>query len=253
MMSFRNRLLHSEVLIGTFIKTPTSHATEILGMIGFDFVVVDEEHAPFDRAQTDIVLLACRVSNLAGLVRVSSASSADILSVLDCGATGVLVPHVDSPQIAREAVAACRYRSGSRGFSPSSRAGRYGGVKMWDHVDASDAGIAVIAMIEDPAAVENIDSILAVEGLDGIFVGRGDLTVAYGAPSRDAPVIRDAVTRIMAGANRANKPICLMTDSLAEAREFAGQGASAFIVASDQAFMKKAAQAALTEFSTLKA
>jgi staphyloferrin B biosynthesis citrate synthase len=252
MTSFRKRFLRRERLIGTFVKTPTTHATEILGTVGFDFVVVDEEHAPFDRAQTDIVVLAARASGISSLVRVPSAAPTAILSALDCGAAGVLVPHVDRPEKARDVVAACRYRGGSRGFSASSRAGRYGGVRMWDHVDASDADTAVIAMIEDPTAIDVIEAILATDGLDGVFIGRGDLTVALGAPTRDAPVIRDAVSRIAAAAKAAGKPVCVMTDNPTEAREFIEQGASAFIVASDQAFMKKAAQAALNDFEALQ-
>jgi 2-keto-3-deoxy-L-rhamnonate aldolase RhmA len=252
MTSFRQRLHARERLVGTFLKTPTTHATEILGDLGFDFVVIDEEHAPFDRAQTDVLLLAARASKVAGVVRVPSADQAGLLSVLDCGADAVLVPHVVRAEMATRVVRACRYRGGSRGFSASPRAGRYGGLSMWDHVDAADKAVAVIAMIEDPAAVEHIDEILSVQGLDAIFIGRGDLTVAYGAASKDAPEILDAVARILAAAGRANTPVCLMTDSLAEAKTFSEGGASAFIVSSDQAFMRKAARAALAEFSTLK-
>lgn len=252
MTSFRQRLQSRELLVGTFLKTPTTHATEILGDLGFDFVVIDEEHAPFDRAQTDVLLLAARASKVAGVVRVPSADPAGLLSVLDCGADAVLVPHVTGAEMARRIVSACRYRGGSRGFSASPRAGRYGGLSMWDHVDAADEAVAVIAMIEDPEAVEHIDEILAVEGLDAVFIGRGDLTVAYGASGKDAPVILDAVARILAAAGRADTPVCLMTDSLAEAKTFSDGGASAFIVSSDQAFMRKAARAALAEFSTLK-
>lgn len=252
MTSFRQRLQSHELLVGTFLKTPTTHATEILGDLGFDFVVIDEEHAPFDRAHTDVLLLAARASKVAGVVRVPSADPAGLLSVLDCGADAVLVPHVTSAEMATRVVRACRYRGGSRGFSVSPRAGQYGGLSMWDHVDAADKAVAVIAMIEDPAAVEHIDEILAVEGLDAIFIGRGDLTVAYGAASKDAPEILDAVARILAAAARTNTPVCLMTDSLAEAKTFSEGGASAFIVSSDQAFMRKAARAALAEFSTLK-
>ena len=252
MSTFRQRLHARDLLVGTFLKTPTTHATEILGDLGFDFVVIDEEHAPFDRAQTDVLLLAARASNVAGVVRVPSADPAGLLSVLDCGAEAVLVPHVVSAEMARRIVSACRYRGGSRGFSASARAGRYGGRAMWEHVDAADASVAVIAMIEDPAAVDRIDEIVAVNGLDAVFIGRGDLTVSYGAPTRDAAVIQEAVARIMAAAARANVPVCLMTDSLAEAKAFADGGASAFIVSSDQAFMRKAARAALAEFATLK-
>ncbi len=249
---FRSRFATRETLVGTFIKTPTSHAIEIVGGLGFDFVVIDEEHAPFDRMATDIALLAARAAGTAGIVRVPSASPEGILSVLDCGAIGVLVPHVASAAKARDVVAACRYRGGSRGFSASARAGCYGTLKMWDHVAASDDTTTVIAMIEDRAALDEIDAILAIEGLDGVFIGRGDLTVAFGAPTRDAPVIKDAVTAIIAAADRAGKPVCVMTDGYAEASDFASRGASAFIVSSDQGMMKKAAAQTLTDFAPLR-
>lgn len=252
MSPFRERFVNHEMLVGTFIKTPTTHATEILGLAGFDFVVIDEEHAPFDRAQTDMILLAARAVSIAGLVRVPSLSPSSILSVLDCGAEGVLVPHIDSPEKARELVAACRYRGGIRGFSPSSRAASYGKIPTWQQVDAADAAVAAIAMIEDPTGVESIEAIAEVEGLDGFFIGRGDLTVAYGAPDRKAPVIREAVIRILAAARRTGKSVCVMTDSSAEASEFTAQGVSSFIVSSDQGLMKKAAQSVLNDFSVLK-
>ena len=250
--TFRDRFRRGETLVGSFIKTPTSHGIEILGGLGFDFVVIDEEHAPFDRAATDIGLLAARAAGTAGIVRVPSAAPAAILSVLDCGALGILVPHVASADKAREIVAASRYRGGARGFSASPRAGGYGTLKMWDHVAAGDAATTVIAMIEDPAALDVIDEIVAVEGLDGVFIGRGDLTVALGAPTRDAPVVKDAVMRIIAAAKKAGKPVCMMVDGVAEAAGFAGEGASAFIVSSDQGFLKKAAAQALGDFAALK-
>jgi 2-keto-3-deoxy-L-rhamnonate aldolase RhmA len=225
-------------LLGTFIKTPTSHASEILGDVGLDFVVIDQEHAPIDRGALDQILLGCRASGIAGLVRVAAPTASEILSVLDCGATGVLVPHVSSVAKAREIAAASRYRGGLRGFSNSPRAGRYGAVGMHDHIAAQDAGIAVLAMIEDAEAVDVIDDILAVPGLDGIFIGRGDLTVSLQAGSMKDQPVRDAVARIVAAANMAGKPICVMVASVEEAQEFAAEGASAFIVSSDQGLMR---------------
>jgi 2-keto-3-deoxy-L-rhamnonate aldolase RhmA len=244
--TFRRRLLDGAVVFGSFIKTPTGHATEILGDIGFDFVVIDEEHAPFDRAATDVALLAARAARIAGIVRV--ANPASILAALDGGAEGVLVPHVSSPAEAREIAAACRYRGGRRGFSNSPRAGRYGGRAVWEHVQAADEATLVMAMIEDPEALGEIEAIAAVDGIDAFFVGRGDLTVALGAPSMDAPPVRDAVTRIAAAARKARKPLCAMVGQTADARWLKELGATAFIVSSDQGFMRQAASAALTDF-----
>jgi len=249
--SFRRRLVARQTVVGTFIKTPTTHATEIFGALGYDFVVIDEEHAPFDRETTDIALLAARASNVAAIVRVSSDDPAKILSVLDCGASGVLVPHVATVEKARALAAAARYRGGKRGYSGSARAGAYGATPVWTLVDEQDASVCAIAMIEDPEALDNIDAIAAVDGIHGLFVGRGDLTVALGAKSSaDAPV-KDAVTRIIAAAKKVAKPVCVMTATAAEAKEFAALGASAFIISSDQGQMRRAAAQTLADFKTL--
>ena len=110
--SFRARLLARQTLVGTFLKTPTGHGVEIIGDAGFDFVVIDQEHAPFDRSSTDVALAIACARGLPALVRVAGPET--ILSVLDGGATGILMPHVASVEQARAVVAACRYRGGAR-------------------------------------------------------------------------------------------------------------------------------------------
>ena len=249
---FRRRFAAGDQLLGTFIKTPTGHATEILGSIGFDFVVIDEEHAPFDRGTIDQTLLAARAAGIAGIVRVAEPTPAKLLAVLDDGAIGVLVPHVSNPEKAREMVAACRYRGGKRGFSNSPRAGDYGGVGLWPHVDAQDTAVTVIAMIEDPEALDHLDAILATGGLDGIFIGRGDLTVALGAPGIDSSQTIAATEKIAAAARKARKPICMMVGGAADAAKFKSIGASAFIVSSDQGLMRQAANKVVTDFAGLE-
>src|SRR4029079_9680753 len=121
---FRRRLKAREHVLGTFIKTPTTHATEILGMLGFDFVVIDQEHAPFDANTIDVMVLAARASDIASIVRVGDPGEANILSVLDCGASGILLPHVDSADKARAVASACRYRGRRRGVANPPPGGR---------------------------------------------------------------------------------------------------------------------------------
>jgi 2-keto-3-deoxy-L-rhamnonate aldolase RhmA len=249
--TFRQRLLAKEHLIGTFVKTPTVHATEILGALGFDFVVIDEEHAPFDRAATDVALLAARAAGFAGLVRVRSAAPEHLLSVLDCGASGVLVPHIASARQAHEAASACRYRGGRRGYSGSPRSAAYGGSSMQDYVAAADAAVSVIAQIEDAEALDEIDEIAKVAGIDALFIGRGDLAVALGAESSSAPAVREASERIAKAARSAGKPICVFVGNVAEATWLKEQGASAFVVSSDQGFLRRAAAQALMEYGAL--
>lgn len=243
--SFRRRLLAREPLIGSFLKTPTSHATEILGAAGFDFLVIDQEHGPFDRSTTDVALLAARAAGIPALVRVPGPEA--LLSVLDGGATGVLVPHVASVDYARQVAAACRYRNGRRGFATSTRAGGYTAVPMWQHIEAADAAVTVVAQIEDPEALDQLDGIAAVEGIDSLFIGRGDLTAAFGDPSPDPPPVRDAVERIAAAARRAQKAVSVYVGTAAEAAWLKGVGASVFVLSSDQGFLRQAAIKGLGE------
>jgi len=243
--SFRQRLIAREPLIGTFLKTPTSHATEIISDTGFDFVVIDQEHATFDRTTSDIALLAARAAGVPALVRVPGPDA--ILSVLDCGATGVLVPHVKSATYAREVAAMFRYRGGSRGFATSTRAGRYTGVPMWRHIAEADAQMVFVAQIEDPVALDEIDAIAAVEGVDSLFIGRGDLTAAYGDESKDPPAVRKAVERISAAALKAGKSISVYVGNGTEAAWLKTLGASTFVLSSDQGFLRQGALAGVAE------
>jgi staphyloferrin B biosynthesis citrate synthase len=251
--SFRERFVTRKPLIGTFIKTPTSHTIEILGALGFDFVVIDEEHAPFDRVTTDQAILAARATGIAGIVRVPEANAALILGALDGGAAGVLVPHVSSGAKAREVAAACRYRGGKRGFANTTRAGNFGGLGFLEHAAEADATVTVIAMIEDIEAIDAVEEIVAVDGIDGVFIGRGDLSAAYGANSMDDPRVLAAAEKIAKASRAAGKPVCMMAATYAEAKGFMQMGASAFIISSDHGLMRQAAMRVIADFAPLKA
>jgi 2-keto-3-deoxy-L-rhamnonate aldolase RhmA len=248
--AFRQRLRARERLIGTFLKTPTAHATEILGEVGFDFVVVDAEHAPFSRSDIDLLMLGAQAANIASLVRVQSAHHWEILNALDCGAAGVLVPHVTSAEVLRDIIAAARYRGGSRGFSNSARAGGYGTLGIQEHVATGDESTSILAMIEDPIALDRLDEIFAVEGLTGAFIGRGDLSVAFGAATPTNARVQDAVRRISDAAARHDVPLLAHVGASAsvEAGWLAEMGVTGFIVASDQGLMRQAALANRRDF-----
>lgn len=247
--SFRDAVRGLEQpLFGTFIKTPSVHSTEIVGSIGFDFVIIDAEHAPFDRGSVDQLLLASRAARIPALVRVPTSEPLHILAALDDGAAGVVAPHIISAQKASQLVAACRYKF-SRGFSNSPRAGDYGARSMWDHVDSSDNEVTVVAMIEDPEAVNEIDAILKLDDLDAVFIGRGDLTVALDERSPKAPTVRAATLRVIEAARLARKAVFMLVSSPAEAAEFRALGVVGFVISSDQGFLRAGATQALKSFS----
>ena len=252
-MNFRERLRSGELLLGTFIKTPVTHPVEIMGAVGFDFVVVDQEHAPFDRVDIDALILAGRAAGISVLVRVPGSEARDILPVLDCGAQGVLVPHVSSRARASDVVAEARYQGGRRGFTNSSRAGRYGAAGFQEHVAAGDAGTAVLAMIEDVEALNVLPDIVTTPGLDAVFIGRGDLSIALGVDTPAAAPVVAATENIAAAARGAGVALCAHVDRI-ESPDVAwlrALGVTAFIVASDQGLMRRAALQTLTAFRAL--
>ncbi len=245
---FRSRLEAGDHMLGTFIKFPSTHSTEIVGAVGFDFVVIDQEHSAFDRTTIDMMVLGARAYNVTPIVRVAEASPSSILSVLDLGAMGVLVPHIDTPEKARDIAAACRYRGGIRGFATTTRAGDFGGASMARHKDRQDAEVSCIAMIEDPHAIEHADDILAVDGIHAVFIGRGDLYSAYEAESMQAPVVRKAAERVFEAARKVNKPVIVLVNSPEDFADMRGLGASTFIVGSDQGFVKTTARKMLDTY-----
>jgi staphyloferrin B biosynthesis citrate synthase len=253
--SFRERMQRRELLLGTFIKTPSSHTTEVLAGTGLHFGIIDQEHGPFDRVTTDQALMGARGSNFPALVRVPTLEASAILAALDDGAAGVLVPHVSSAELATAVVRAARYGGGRRGFSNTTRAGGYGHLGVWDHVHAADAATVVLAAIEDPEALDSLDAIGAVEGLDGFFIGRGDLTVALGAESPQSPSVRAAAERIAAAGLKHGKTVCAHVGSMNpdEVDWLRGIGVSVFVIASDQGLLRHAAREALAEFGVLTA
>lgn len=242
---FAERLRANELLVGTFVKTPSFQVAEILGSVGFDFIVIDEEHAPLNRETIDAMLLAARAMGLAAFVRIGEPTAFSILSQLDAGATGVFVPHVDSVEKARQIAAACRYRNGARGFSRTGRAGGYGTAPLDDHLAAQDAGTVCVCMIEDPQGIEIIDEIAAVPGVDALFVGRGDLSVAMGERSQTAEPVREATHRVITAAQKANKPVMMLAAGDDDQKMLAAAGVRVFLTGSDQGFLRSAATSAL--------
>lgn len=236
--TFATRLRAGEILLATFIKTPGMHAVEIAGKSVLDAVVLDAEHAPFSIDALDQALLACRAAGIAGIVRVPDARPQTIGQMLDLGADGILVPHICSAADAQAAVAAARYRGGQRGFSNSPRAGGYGASTMLSHIDAQDAEVLVLCQIEDRAAVECVEEIAAVPGVDCLFVGKADLAVSYAVYDLEHALVREAQKRIFAAA-RAHK-VCagIFVGNVAPLSELTAAGGQLFVVGSDQSILR---------------
>jgi 2-keto-3-deoxy-L-rhamnonate aldolase RhmA len=239
-VEFREKLRAGDILAGTWIKTPHPHVVEVLSLTSLDCLVLDAEHAPFDRAALDLCILAARADGKTVLVRPQSASHEQILNALDCGADGVILPHIRSAEEAVEAVKACHYVSGGRGYAGSSRAAGYTSKGMAGH-RADAKNVVVIAQIEDIEGVDNIDAIARVDGIDALFIGRADLTISYGAETPDDVVVVDAVDRIVAAGKAAGRTTGMFLGRVGDVPMWRDKGASLFILGSDHDFLMQGA------------
>jgi 2-keto-3-deoxy-L-rhamnonate aldolase RhmA len=228
--------------VGTFVKTTSPQVIEILGGTGLDFAVLDAEHAPYDRAALDLAMIAGRAVGLPLFVRVAERSAASLLSVLDMGAAGVLVPHVDTEHDAREVVAHCRYIGGDRGYSSSPRAAGYGALGMQQAIEHGDRNV-VVCQIESVAAVENAARIAAVRGVGALFIGRADLALSMGLSSAQDPRVTEATEGVIRAALAVGTSVGMFVGSNAERDKYQALGVSWFIQSSDQSLLSQAARA----------
>lgn len=243
---FKSRLAAREFLVGSFVKTPSPIVVEVLGLTALDCLCLDAEHAPFDRLAIDGCVMAARAAGKDVLIRPASSAPEHILNVLDCGATGVVLPHIRSADDAAAAVRASHYGAGGRGYAGSSRAAGYTTRTMADHRAASRSRTVVVAQVEDPEAVEAIDDIVQVDGLDAVFVGRADLTVAYGAETQDDPRVVQAVEAVCASGVRLGLPVGMFVARVEDVPMWRAKGASLFLLTSDHGFLLAGAADLLT-------
>jgi 2-keto-3-deoxy-L-rhamnonate aldolase RhmA len=197
------------------------------GHAGFDFVVIDNEHGPAGIETTEHLIRAARCAGIVPIVRVSGAIQQEILRTLDVGASGVQVPQVNTVEQARLVASAAKYPPlGSRGVAFGTRAAGYGFFGGNAHVETSNTQTVVITHIETVEAVASLDGMLAVAGLDVVFIGPTDLSVSMGYPGNPGhpevqATIADCIRRIAA----AGRVPGLMVTTTDEFRKYAELGA----------------------------
>jgi 4-hydroxy-2-oxoheptanedioate aldolase len=191
--SFRDRLLNGETLIGPFQMIDSPAVAEIAGIAGYDFTILDQEHGPLTAETTLGLCAAAERGGASPVVRVRANDPPEIQRALDVGADAVEIPQIESLADAEAAVSAARFDPrGDRGLSPYVRAGGYKGGA--EYTDKQNEHVTVIVHVEGQAGVEAYDDIVAVEGLDVVFLGPYDLSQSLGIPGQ---VHDDRVTEQM--------------------------------------------------------
>ncbi len=204
--------LSSEQLAGTFLNLGSAASVEIAGGLGFDWLLIDLEHGNGSLADLRSMLLACRGSNAAPIVRLRSVDQDSVKFVMDSGAAGVMFPFVNSVAEAERAVQCMKYPPiGKRGVAGIIRATNYG--SDWQtYFEEANTNSLVVVQIETPEAVEAADAIAAVEGVDVLFVGPLDLSVNLGCPGDFTPPhFIAALQKVLDACARHGKPAGILS------------------------------------------
>lgn len=197
--SLKEKIREGKAALGLWLTIPSPDVSEALSTLDYDWFLFDLEHSALDEQSAQILMQGMRGDSITPLVRVAWNDPVMIKKALDIGAHGVLVPMVNTKEDAERAVSACVYPPvGKRGCGPK---------RPWiydpDYLDTADEEILVIVQIETEEAVANIDAILSVEGIDGVFVGPFDLSISMGFKGKkDDERFQDAIETVRAAAER---------------------------------------------------
>jgi 2-dehydro-3-deoxyglucarate aldolase len=241
--SFKRDLLAGKKLIGCWSSLSSAITTEVLGVAGFDWILLDGEHSPNDMSTYIPQLMALKDSPSAPVVRPASNNPVEMKRMLDAGFYNFLVPFVESVDEANMAVAATRYPpQGMRGVSVSQRSNRYGTVA--DYFKGANDQMCVMVQIESVAGVAAARAIAELEGVDCLFVGPSDLAAGLGhLGNANHPDVQAAIAAVFADAKAAGKPSGILAPVEADARKYMAMGATFVAVGSDLGVFRSATQA----------
>ncbi len=196
-MSLKNKLKNNQLTIGSWIMMGNSMSVEVMALAGFEWLVIDIEHTSIDLETTQILITTIQSNSMRALVRVSKNEEVIIKRILDMGADGIIVPMVCSKEDAIQAVNYAKYPpEGKRGVG-LYRASGYG-TKFEEYKKWVNEELVIIAQIEHIEAVNNIDEILQVDGIDGTIIGPYDLSGSMGYPGEfERDDVKDAVQTVL--------------------------------------------------------
>jgi 4-hydroxy-2-oxoheptanedioate aldolase len=245
---FKRSLARNELQIGLWSTLCSNISTEIIAHAGFDWILLDTEHSPNELPDLLRQLQAMTGGTASPVVRAAWNDPVLIKRILDIGAQSLLLPYVQTAEEARQAVQSVRYPpKGIRGVSSSSRASRYGRVK--NYLTRADEEICLMVQIETRTGLDNLESIAATDGLDGVFIGPADLSASLGHlgqlqhPETQA-ALHDAVQRL----TRAGKAAGILTTVEADARRYIEWGYRFVAVGTDTSLLANGADALARSF-----
>jgi 2-keto-3-deoxy-L-rhamnonate aldolase RhmA len=236
----RKKLEAGELCLGIFHLTANSHVSEALSTTLLDWLVYDMEASPASKEGVVHFLQSLKGSGVAGMVRPALSEHSAIEQALDAGAAGMIIPKIDTKEGCQRVVAAAKYPPlGKRGVNPVRASGYFSDVKSY--FNSANAETLIFVQAESRQAVENIESILSVDGLDGVFVGCGDLAMDLGcAGEMDSPAMVAAIKTVLQACQKHKKVPGIFAYSLDLAKQFIADGYQLVAFGNDIGLLKQA-------------
>lgn len=248
----KQKLEAGETVFGSFFKVDSPQLAELFGLAGFDFLIVDAEHGCFTHGQIENLIRTCERMGMSSVIRTPDAEEANILHVLDSGASGIQVPSLNSAVEVREVIRKAKYWPlGERGSARACRAAGYGTVA--DYEQRANRETLVSVHVENKEMVEDIEALCAVDELDVLFIGPGDLSASLGHPGNaghpDVVAAIDRVIEVAAG----RKHIGTVVGNAAQLESYVARGVHYIAWLSDLGMLRGALSAAAGNFARYRA
>ncbi len=248
--TMREKMLAGEKTLGTFMAIGSGTSAECIGLAGYDYVIIDTEHGPFNPDSAIDYIRAARLYGAVPFVRVQDTSRASILKMLDGGAMGLIIPQIHTIEEIRHIVEYGKYPPvGSRGVAPGVGTGFW--AEDWAQhglaqtFETANRETMLFPQCETVGCLEHIEEIAAVDGVDGIFVGPFDLSVAMGIPlDFEHPDFKAALRRILDACKAAGKPTIIYAGTEEDARKDFAMGFTSVAYNQDGALLIEALKAA---------
>jgi 4-hydroxy-2-oxoheptanedioate aldolase len=248
--AFKRALKAGRTQIGLWSSLSSNYTVEIIAGAGFDWILLDMEHSPNDLESLLTQLQAAAPYPTSAVVRVPWNDMVTIKRVLDAGAQSLLIPYVCTPEEAKAAVAATRYPpAGVRGVAGTTRASRFGRVK--DYARRAHEEICVLVQVETRGALEQLEAICAVEGVDGVFIGPADLHASLGYTGETAnPAVMPKIEEAMRRIRKCGKAPGYLSPVEADAKKMLAAGAMFCAVGADTGILARGAEALRAKFAS---
>jgi 4-hydroxy-2-oxoheptanedioate aldolase len=245
---FKHALAAGQAQIGLWSSLSSNYTVEVIAGAGFDWILLDSEHSPADIENLLTQLQAAAPYATHPVVRIPWNDMVTVKRVLDIGAQSLLIPYVSSKEEARDAVSFTRYPpAGVRGVAGTTRATRFG--RIPEYAKRAHEEICVLVQVETQSALDSIEAICGIDGVDGVFIGPADLHASLGHPGETAnpkvkPLIDDAIRRI----RKAGKAPGILTPNEADARHWLDCGALFVAVGADVGILARGAETLAAKF-----